>query len=120
VVNRLLQDPRVDLSAVNNYDIHAVALSGHLDVVDRLLDDARVDPAAQDNAAILEASRNGPIDVVSCLLADDRVFLRVTSCSMFCDAFRVVFLEQLAKHHCKQFNINSDGAFYAGFAGRIR
>ncbi len=58
--------------------------------------------------------------MIARLLADDRVFHRVTSCSMFCGASRVVFLEQLAKHHCKQFNINLDGAFCAGFAGRIR
>jgi hypothetical protein len=38
---------------------------------------------------------------------------------MFRGASRGVFLEQLAKHHCKQFNINPDGAFCAYFVRKI-
>jgi hypothetical protein len=51
---------------------------------------------------------------------DDRVLYQVKSCKIFEDASRVVFLEQLAKHRCKQFNVNLDGAFCDGFARRIR
>jgi hypothetical protein len=45
VVKRLLQDARVDPSAVNNYAVHWAAKRGHIAVVDGLLEDVRVDAA---------------------------------------------------------------------------
>jgi hypothetical protein len=120
VVNRLLQDPRVDPSAQDNAAILEASGNGLIDVVNRLLQDLRVDPSAQDNQAIRWAFHNGRIDVVSRLLADDRVFNKLRSFSMFRGVSRVVFLEQLAKHHCKQFNINTAGVFCAGFVRKIR
>jgi hypothetical protein len=39
---------------------------------------------------------------------------------MFQGTSRVVLLEQLAKHHCKQFNIKPNGAFCAGFVRKIK
>jgi hypothetical protein len=44
VVERLLQDPRVDPSAGNNGAIQNASANGHLEVVERLLQDPRVDP----------------------------------------------------------------------------
>jgi hypothetical protein len=46
VVERLLQDTRVDPSADDNYAVREAAANGHLAVVDRLLEDYRVDIAA--------------------------------------------------------------------------
>lgn len=46
IVNRLLEDPRVDPGAWNDLAIKIASNEGHLDVVDRLLQDERVDPRA--------------------------------------------------------------------------
>lgn len=73
VVNRLLQDERVDPSAQDNQALLEASSKGHVDVVDRLLRDDRVDPSARKNAAIEFASYRGHIDVVNRLLEDDRV-----------------------------------------------
>jgi hypothetical protein len=68
VVDRLLQDERVDPAARDNYAIGRASESGHLSVVDRLLQDERVDPAADDNFSIREASQDGHLSVVDRLL----------------------------------------------------
>lgn len=73
VVNRLLDDRRVDPSADDNYAIAVASQAGHIAVVNRLLDDARVDPSADNNFAIRAASLNGHTPVVARLLADPRV-----------------------------------------------
>jgi hypothetical protein len=73
VVERLLQDLRVDPSAHNNFAIWMAACGGHLKVVERLLQDLRVDPSARDNYAILLAAENGHLAVVERLLQDKRV-----------------------------------------------
>jgi hypothetical protein len=48
VVQRLLQDPRVEPSADDNYAIQCASENGHIEVVKRLLQDRRVDPSADD------------------------------------------------------------------------
>jgi hypothetical protein len=73
LVDLLLQDPRVDPSADNNWAIRFASNNGHLSIVDRLLQDPRVDPSANDNAAIQFASYNGHLIVVDRLLQDPRV-----------------------------------------------
>jgi hypothetical protein len=70
---RLLQDERVDPSANNNYAIGFGAQNGHLDVVERLLQDVRVDPSADDNDAVAWAAGNGHLAVAERLLQDKRV-----------------------------------------------
>jgi hypothetical protein len=57
VVNRFLQDPRVDLAAQNNVAISSASQCGRLDVVNCLPEDPRVDPAAQNNVATSSASQ---------------------------------------------------------------
>ncbi len=47
VVERLLQDPRVDPSANNNQAFCEASAEGHLDAVERLLQDPRVDQTAK-------------------------------------------------------------------------
>ena len=44
VVERLLEDSRVDPSAYDNHAIKWASQNGHLPVVERLLGDGRVDP----------------------------------------------------------------------------
>ena len=76
VVERLLQDKRVDPSATDNYGNCALshaAKNGHLAVVERLLQDERVDPSDAENFAIKNASENGHLAVVERLLQDERV-----------------------------------------------
>ena len=73
VVNRLLDDHRVDPSADDNYAIAVASQAGHIAVVNRLLDDTRVDPGTDNNFAIRAASLNGHTPVVVRLLADPRV-----------------------------------------------
>jgi len=52
VVERLLQDDRVDPSARNNLAIRWANDHGRVKVVERLLQDDRVDPSANHNEAI--------------------------------------------------------------------
>jgi hypothetical protein len=73
VVERLLQDKRVDPSADDNYAVRWAAVNGHLAVVERLLQDKRVDPSADDNYAVRWAAANGHLAVVERLLQDKRV-----------------------------------------------
>jgi ankyrin repeat protein len=73
VVERLLQDKRVDPSASNNYAVRRAAERGHLAVVERLLQDKRVDPSASNNFAVKVAAQNGHLAVVERLLQDKRV-----------------------------------------------
>ena len=63
VVQLLLQDPRVDPAADNNYAIRWASTNGH----------PRVDPSAENNLAIRLASRQGDFDVIQLLLQDPRV-----------------------------------------------
>jgi hypothetical protein len=77
VVERLLQDKRVDPSADDNYAVRLAAQRGHLAVVERLLQDERVDPSADDNYAVRWAAQNGHLAVVDRLLEDDRVDVAV-------------------------------------------
>ena len=64
VVDRLLEDPRVDPSARANYALRYASKNGHLDVVDRLLEDPRVDRSADNYAAIKWARKNNHPNVV--------------------------------------------------------
>jgi ankyrin repeat protein len=73
VVERLLQDERVDPSADHNCAILLAAQNGHLAVVERLLQDVRVDPSAHNNDAVRWAARCGQLAVVERLLRDERV-----------------------------------------------
>jgi ankyrin repeat protein len=73
VVTLLLQDPRVDPSASNNYAFQLASNKGHLAVVTLLLQDPRVDPSANNNIPIQWASRYGHLAVVNLLLQDTRV-----------------------------------------------
>jgi ankyrin repeat protein len=63
VIDRLLQDPRVDPSARDNYAVRLAAHFGHLAIVERLLQDDRVDPSAKDNYAVRWAAQNGQLCV---------------------------------------------------------
>jgi hypothetical protein len=73
VVERLLQDKRVDPSANDNYAVRAAAVNGHVAVVERLLQDERVDPSANNNEAVRVAASEGHLAVVERLLQDKRV-----------------------------------------------
>ena len=55
MVRALLQDPRVDPAAGDNYAIRNAARRGHTEAVRVLLQDPRVDPAAANNEAIRHA-----------------------------------------------------------------
>ena len=77
VVERLLQDGRVDPSAYDNYAVRWAAENGHVAVVERLLQEERVDPSADDNRAVQWAAENGHLAVVDRLLEDDRVDVAV-------------------------------------------
>lgn len=73
VVNRLLEDNRVDPSDKNNYAIIAASKCGHLDIVNRLLADSRVNPTDQNNLAIRFAMEYNHLHVVDRLLIDQRI-----------------------------------------------
>jgi hypothetical protein len=73
VVERLLQDKRVDPSGGNNWAIQRASCLGHLEIVNLLLQDERVDPSDNQNWAIQYASHNGYPAVVERLLQDKRV-----------------------------------------------
>ena len=73
VVKLLLQDPRVDPSADNNYAIRFASGICHVDVIKLLLQDPRVDPRAYNNYAIRYASAAGKVEIVKLLLQDKRI-----------------------------------------------
>jgi hypothetical protein len=73
VVNRMLQNPRVDPTAADNYAIRLAARNGHLAVVNRHLE-VGADPTAFQNLAIIDAD-NGHFAVFERLLLDPRVDL---------------------------------------------
>jgi hypothetical protein len=73
IVDRLLQDDRVDPTADNNKAFQVAASKGYLAIVCRLLEDKRVDPAADNNYAIRVSSSNGHLAIVRRLLEDKRV-----------------------------------------------
>ena len=71
---RLLQDPRVDPSAHDNYAIRSAARNGRTESVKMLVQDPRVDTSANDNYAIRTAAKKGHHEVFKILLQDPRVF----------------------------------------------
>lgn len=73
VVERLLQDERVNPADNRNEAIELASKNGHIEVVERLLQDERVNPADNNNAAIRLASEEGHVKVVERLLQDKRV-----------------------------------------------
>ena len=73
VLKILLEDPRVDPSANDNFALRLASAEGHTEVVRILLADERVDPSAKDNEALRWASSEGHTEVVNLLLADPRV-----------------------------------------------
>ena len=72
-VTYLLNDPRVDPSADDNYAIQSACARGYKDIVMLLLQDTRVNPSAGNNYAIQLASMYGHKEIVELLLQDDRV-----------------------------------------------
>jgi ankyrin repeat protein len=67
VVERLLNDNRVNPVDDGNFAIIWAADKGHLDVVERLLKDKRVDPSTVNNHAIEWAASNGHLAVFNLL-----------------------------------------------------
>lgn len=74
VVNKLLDDTRVDLED-RNHAVVVASETGYLEILNRLLQDERVDPSGErsNNLAIRRAATNGHLEVVNRLLEDDRV-----------------------------------------------
>lgn len=76
VVDRLLQDERVDPSEHDSVAVAAAAVAkgGRLDILNRLLQYEKVDPSANNNAALLQTIMfNGNFDIINRLLQDKRV-----------------------------------------------
>jgi ankyrin repeat protein len=73
VVERILQDSKVDPWGLYNQAIKSASSNGHLSVVERLLQDPRVDPSADNNMTLQHACYSGHIAVVERLLQDPRV-----------------------------------------------
>jgi hypothetical protein len=68
VMDRLLQDPRVDPSDMDNAVIRVAFRDYRVDVVDRLLQAQRVDSTSINNEVICMASEDGLLDEVKRLL----------------------------------------------------
>ena len=77
MVDRLLQDPRVNPATKDNYALTWAAAGGHLVVVERLLQDKRVDPSARKNSALKHALRNNHFSVAKRLKQDPRVAAQI-------------------------------------------
>ena len=75
-VKLLLNDPRTDPAADDNWAIEMASENGHTEVVKLLLNDPRTDPATDDNFAIRYASK---ICIVKLLINDPRVDWRLAS-----------------------------------------
>ena len=68
VVNRLLDDPRVDPSIKRDKALRDAVRGGHLNIVNRLLEDPRVNP----NEALHNAIFGNNLDIVLRFLQDPR------------------------------------------------
>jgi hypothetical protein len=75
IVNRLLQDERVDPSVSNNMPIRFASCYNNLALVDRLLQDERVDPSVNNNEALHSARARELTAIVDRLMMDRRVML---------------------------------------------
>ena len=73
IVNRLLEDKRVNPGASGSSAVIRASENDHLPVLNRLLQDKRVDPGANHNQAIIWASRFGYLRIVNRLLQHERV-----------------------------------------------
>jgi len=76
IVERFLDDSRVNPADYHNTAIIGAAKRGYLKVVQRLMQDPRVDPSDRSNTAIRKAACYGYQDIVECLLQDSRVARR--------------------------------------------
>ena len=72
VVDRLIQDRRVDPSGDDDGPIKISICQGYTDIVYLLLQDARVDPSANNNWAIRVAKKSVYTDVINLVLQDPR------------------------------------------------
>ena len=74
MIELLLQDPRIDPSARDNYAIGCAILHNHDKVVELLLQDFRVEPSAPNNKAIiLSTEKWSNLKNVEVLIQDPRV-----------------------------------------------
>lgn len=70
LVKLLLEDSRVNPSAISNESIRLASENGHFNIIQLLLADKRVDPSDEHNTAVVEAMKNCHIDVVNLLLTN--------------------------------------------------
>jgi ankyrin repeat protein len=68
LVNKLLQNPKVNPAVWKNEPIRVASARDHIDIVNRLLEDPRVNPGDQNNEAIKRAASRGYLAVVDRLL----------------------------------------------------
>jgi hypothetical protein len=73
LVRELIEDPRVDPAAEDNWAISDAAYRGHARIVQMLLADARVDPSVRRNEPLCRAAREGHADVTRLLLSHHKV-----------------------------------------------
>jgi len=86
VVDRLLQDTRVDVALGGSLGITWASRHGFMAVVDRLMQDPRVDSGRNDNIALYWATKLGHLAVADRLLRDRRVDAQVTKFAGFAAA----------------------------------
>lgn len=72
VVDRLLEDPRIDLSIMKGFFVNIIS-TGNIDVINRFLEYPNIDPSDNKNAAIGLASFYGYLDIMDRLMEDPRV-----------------------------------------------
>jgi len=85
IYNKLISDPRVDLSFSNNKAIKTASQNGYAGIVEQLLVDPNVDPCVDNNLAIKYSCRH--IDVIRLLLADTRVDINACSREIIMNAY---------------------------------
>ena len=73
IVDFLIENPKVNLTDVDNMSIILAAENGHVNIVNTLLSKTKVDPAARNNMAIRIASDNGYFEIVESLLNTGKV-----------------------------------------------
>ncbi len=100
VVNRLLEDQRVDPSAIRFGFIASAAMHGYVDVVQRLIEDERIDPSADHYFLLAWAVRMGHLHVVKQLLKHPRVDL-----STHCDKLNAWAAMAAANGHLDILNL---------------
>jgi ankyrin repeat protein len=98
IVERLLQDSRLDPSKNNDFTLQWACLNGHTHIFDKLMQDKRVDLCKQGGRALLHACFQGHLEIVKKLLKKKKFFLPIDAIRFAARNGYVEVIKELLKY----------------------